>query len=134
MKLASLALTLGLLLCTVSVQANSETENDHTIVVLSDGILGSWDYNVPGVDPAYQNGIMHVAKEGDNYVVNIELPGGAIPTEDVEVNGNEVKFALYVEGGRVEVTVIFDEDTLTGSGTSDGGPFTLTGSRKAKAE
>jgi len=116
---------------TITVQANTEMKNDKTINELNDVIIGSWDYHVPGVDPAYQNGIMHITKEEGNYAVNLELPGGTIPTEDVEVVDSEIKFALYVEGQRVEVSVVFEGDTLTGSGTSDQGPFTLTGSRKS---
>lgn len=134
LKLASFVLTLAFMLCAFNVQANSEVEDGRAIIELNDGIIGYWEYNVPGVDPVYQNGIMHISKEDGNYTVNIELPGGNIPTEDVEVNGNEIKFALYVEGSRVEVNVAIDGDTLTGSGTTDEGPFTLTGTRKAKPE
>lgn len=134
LKLASFVLTLAVMLCAFNVQANSEAEDGKAIIELNDGIIGYWEYYVSSVDPAYQNGIMHISKEDGNYAVNLELPGGTIPTEDVEVNGNEIKFALYVEGTRVEVNVVIDGDTLTGSGTTDQGPFTLTGIRKAKPE
>lgn len=134
MKIASFVFTLTIMFSAVNVQAFTEKESTSILIDLNDDLIGYWDYHVPGVDPMYQNGILQVAKEGADYTVNIELPNGSIPTEDVVVNGNEVKFALYVEGGRVEVTVIFDGDTLTGSGTSDGGPFTLTGNRKPKPE
>lgn len=134
MKLASFAFTLTLMLCMLKVQAHTENENNNVLIEVNDDLIGYWEYHVPGVDPMYQNGILHVAKQEGNITVNIELPNGSIPTEDVEVNGNEIKFALYVEGGRVEVAVVFEGDTLTGSGSSDSGPFTLTGSRKAKPE
>lgn len=134
MKLASFVFTLTIMICAVNVQANSEKENNNVMIELNDDLIGYWEYHVPGVDPMYQDGVMHITKEDGNFAVNLELPNGMIPTEDVEVNGNEIKFALYVEGGRVDVNIVFEGDTLTGSGTSDGGPFTLTGSRKAKPE
>lgn len=129
-KIAVFTFTFSVLLFSTNVHAYGEIENNLNIE-LEDGVLGSWDYHVPGVDPAYQNGIMHITEADGGYVVNLELPGGTIPTEDVEVNEGEVRFALYVEGQRVEVTVVIEGDALTGSGTTDEGPFTLTGTRKS---
>lgn len=117
------------------IQANGDNLKDYnTELELNDGIIGFWEYHVPGVDPMYQNGIMHISNEEGAYAVNLHLGESVVPTEDVEVNENEVKFALYVEGQRVEVVVLIDGDSITGSGTTDQGPFTLSGTRKADPE
>ncbi len=127
-------LIFGFSLCMVNLYANSKVIVHTDYIYLNENILGYWDYSVTDVDPMYQKGVLHVLKEDGNYVVNLELPSGAIPTQEVEVNGNELKFALYVEGERVGVTIVFEEDTLTGSGSSSSGPFTITGMRKAQPE
>lgn len=133
-KLISFALTLSFIICAVNVQANSEIENITSAYLVGNDVVGAYEYHVPGVDPMYQNGIMHITKAESTYAVNLHLGESVIPTEDVEVKGKEVKFALYVEGERVEVVVVVDGDNITGSGTSSEGPFTLSGTRKAKPE
>lgn len=128
-------MTAVILLCSVEIHANEEGRKDYNFVTeLNDGIIGFWEYHVPGVDPMYQNGIMHISNKEGAYTVNLHLGENVMPTEDVEVNENEVKFALYVEGQRVEVVVLIEGDTITGSGTTDQGPFTLSGTRKANPE
>lgn len=133
-KLLSLVLTLGFMICAVNVRANTEIENVTQVYLTGDDVLGVYEYHVPGVDPMYQNGIMHITKEEGAYAVNLHLGESVIPTEDVEVNGKEVKFALYVEGERIEVMVVVDGDNITGSGSTNSGPFTLSGTRKADPE
>jgi len=118
----------------INVRAESEIENITSAYLVGDDVVGAYEYHVPGVDPMYQNGIMHITKEEGAYAVNLHLGESVIPTEDVEVNGKEVKFALYVEGERVEVVVVVDGDNITGSGSSSEGPFTLSGTRKANPE
>lgn len=133
-KLVSLVLTVSFMISVTNVRAESEIENCTSTYSISDDVVGAFEYHVPGVDPMYQNGIMHITKEEDAYAVNIHLGESVIPTEDVEVNGKEVKFALYVEGERVEVVVVVDGDKITGSGLTNEGPFTLSGTRKADPE
>lgn len=133
-KLVTFALTLSLMICVADAQANAEIENMTSVYLVDDDVVGAYEYHVPGVDPMYQNGIMHITKEEGAYAVNLHLGESVIPTEDVEVNGKEVKFALYVEGQRVDVIVAVDGDKITGSGTSSEGPFTLSGTRKANPE
>lgn len=133
-KLVSLVLTLGFITSAMTVRAESEIENITSAYLVADDVVGAYEYHVPGVDPMYQNGIMHITEEKGAYAVNLHLGESVIPTEDVEVNGKEVKFAVYVEGERIEVVVVVDGDNITGSGSSSEGPFTLSGTRKANPE
>lgn len=127
-------LVLGCMFFGMNTRANSEIENSGSIYETADEVLGAWDYSVPGVDPMYSSGIMHITKEVNTYVVHLQMGDIMVPAEDVEVSGNEVKFTIYVEGSRVNVTVVVEGDTMTGSGTSEQGPFTLSGTRKANPE
>ncbi|MBM1106228.1 hypothetical protein JQC67_08780 [Aurantibacter crassamenti] len=130
LKFTSLVFTFfSLVFCVNTLQASSNVESNKVAFELNDAVLGTWAYSVPDVDPAYSKGVMHITKASGAYVVNIELPGGTLTTVDVEVKDDEVKFALYIEGSRVEVKVLVDGDKLTGSGTSEQGPFTLAGTR-----
>ncbi|MFH6602124.1 hypothetical protein ACEZ3G_01450 [Maribacter algicola] len=93
-------------------------------------IVGSWAYDVQNVDPQYAKGILHIEKEKGKYVLNIQgAEGSMIPTEELTVDGSEVKFVVYVEGDRVSITLNFDGDSFSGDGSSSSGPFTLSGKR-----
>ncbi|MGB5555132.1 MAG: hypothetical protein WBM83_10780 [Flavobacteriaceae bacterium] len=109
-------------------EINALASEIHTSV---EGIEGSWAYQVQNVDPQYQNGMLHITKEKGNYALNIQGSGDSlIPTQDLEVEGNEVKFVVYVEGERVAITLSFEGDSFTGNGSSSAGPFTMSGTRK----
>jgi len=111
------------------LMANLTSTTDDTIFTV-EGIEGAWAYDVQNVDPQYEKGILHIAKENGKYVLNIQgAEGSMIPTEELTVDGNEVKFIVYVEGDRVSINLNFDGDTFTGEGSASGGPFTLTGKR-----
>ncbi|MEO9894502.1 hypothetical protein [Aurantibacter sp.] len=129
-KLVFLVFVFTTMLSTNFLQANLKMKSLEILREVKDVVLGSWDYYVPGVEPAYANGVMHVTNLKGDYNVNLELPGGTIPTNNVEVNGNEITFDLYVEGMLVDVKIVIDGDALTGSGNTDQGPFTMTGTRK----
>lgn len=136
LKLAVFTFSFSMLLFSTNVQASSEVESNRAIIEFNEVIIGAWDYTVPGVDPMYATGILHVSKEGEKYVVQIQSGGGdtMAPTEDVEVSSNTLKFAVYVEGERVTVDLLFDGDKFSGSGSSSQGPFAMAGTRKAQPE
>ncbi len=122
-----------LLVCILSLYFQPITADTPTLYVLNhsvEDIVGSWAYDVQNVDPQYAKGILHIEKEKGKYVLNIQgAEGTMIPTEELSVDGNEVKFVVYVEGDRVSVTLNFDGDSFSGDGSSSSGPFTLSGKR-----
>ncbi|WP_273566138.1 hypothetical protein [Maribacter halichondriae] len=128
-KLAMLMMVLAIITCYSPSMANTENSTDNIFISVDD-IEGSWAYDVQNVDPQYQKGLFHITKENGEYALNIQGEGDSmIPTEELEVNGDEVKFVVYVEGDRVAITLNFDGDTFTGSGSSSSGPFTMSGKR-----
>ncbi len=126
-KLPFLLFFLGITLS--SVRAADTPEPKEAWVSLFDTVEGRWKYNVQNVDPQYQEGVMYISKEADNFAIKIMISGGMMPTEEVKVNDSEVAFVVYVEDDRVEIKLVFDGDTFAGTGTSSQGPFTLTGKR-----
>ncbi|MRI02171.1 hypothetical protein GH721_16625 [Kriegella sp. EG-1] len=133
MKLVKVSALLFVLIVMVNANtlyAASENEINNIEIEFKDQILGTWDYDVTGVDPAYAKGVMHVVKQKGEYTVNIELPSGTITAKNVVVKGNEVTFALYVENILVSVNIVINGDVLTGSGNTNQGSFTMTGSRR----
>ncbi len=126
-KLPFLLFFLGITLSSVRAAVTPETKD--AWVSLFDSVEGRWKYNVQNVDPQYQEGVMYISKEADNFAIKIMVSGGMMPTEEVKVNDNQVAFVVYVEDDRVEIKLVFDGDTFAGTGTSSQGPFTLTGKR-----
>ncbi|MCJ7465318.1 MAG: hypothetical protein MUO53_01320 [Maribacter sp.] len=131
-KLPFLLFFMGMTLFSVKAADTRETKTLETAVL--DNVEGRWKYNVQNVDPQYQEGVMYISKELDNFAVKIMISGGMMPTEEVKVNDNEVSFIVYVEDDRVEIKLVIDGDTFAGTGTSSQGPFTLTGTRMSDPE
>lgn len=125
-KLKKLVLVLCVLVGPSGIYATSVD----TSIYNNDDLEGAWAYDVQNVDPQYQKGVLHISKENGKYALNIQgAEGSMIPTEELSVNGNEVKFVVYVEGDRVSITLNFDGDTFAGEGSSSNGPFTLSGKK-----
>ena len=91
---------------------------------------GSWDYAVQDVPAEYSSGVLHVSKNGKIYEVNLELPGGKLPTEKVKVEKNKLTFSVDIEGSIVDVALIMDGDSFKGESVSADGIFLLEGKRR----
>jgi hypothetical protein len=91
---------------------------------------GSWDYAVQDVPAEYSSGVLHVSKNGKIYEVNLELPGGKLPTEKVKVEKNKLTFSVDIEGSIVDVALIMDGDSFKGESVSSDGIFLLEGKRR----
>ena len=131
-KLHSISLTLLVFVLALGFQPvmGSSTPSLVNANSTTDDIVGSWVYDVQNVDPQYEKGILHIAKENGKYELHIQgAEDNLIPTEELSVKGNEAKFVVYVEGDRVAITLKFEGDTFTGEGSSSNGPFTLSGNR-----
>ncbi len=91
---------------------------------------GSWDYAVQDVPAEYSSGVLHVSKNGKIYEVNLELPGGKLPTEKVKVEKNKLTFSVDIEGSIVDVALIMDGDSFKGESVTSDGIFLLEGKRR----
>lgn len=91
---------------------------------------GSWDYLVQDVPLEYSSGILHVSKKRKEYSVELEMPGGKLPTYNVNVSKNKLTFSVDIEGSMVEVVLIMNGDSFEGESYTPDGTFLLVGNRR----
>lgn len=102
-----------------------------TVVTTKNGPLGVWDYEVSGTEDAYKKGVLFVRLENGQHKVEVHLGNGVLNGQDVEVNGNTLKFMVNIDGvERVAVVLNANEDSLVGEASSSQGTFKIKGSRK----
>jgi len=94
--------------------------------------VGSWEYSVPGVEPGYETGTMHIAKEGKEYKVTLELSEYySVDAEKVVYNKKELSFSVWVENEEILISGNFDEEKFKAKLSYFQGDFELTAVRKA---
>ena len=94
--------------------------------------VGSWEYSVPGVEPGYETGIMHISQEGKDYKVSMELNEYfKADAEKVVYKKNTLSFSVWVETEEILVSGTFDADKYTAKLSYFEGDFDLTAIRKA---
>jgi hypothetical protein len=91
---------------------------------------GSWDYLVQDVPLEYSSGILHISKKKKVYTVELEMPGGKLPADNVKVSKNKLTFSVDIEGSMVEVALIMDGDSFEGESYTPDGTFLLVGNRR----
>ena len=91
---------------------------------------GSWDYLVEDVPLEYSSGILHVSKKRKVYTVELEMPGGKLPADNVKVSKNKLTFSVDIEGSMIEVALIMDGDSFEGESYTPDGTFLLVGNRR----
>lgn len=91
--------------------------------------IGYWNYSAPNAPYEYSKGVMVISKVEGAYNVVVHVNGGSIIGEDVKVNGNEIKFKVYIEGDTVSVTLTVDNDTISGNSVSSQGSLAIEGKR-----
>ncbi len=91
---------------------------------------GIWDYTVEDVPPEYRKGALHIAKEGREHSVKVELEFATIPAEQVVVKKKNLSFVLNLEGQLISIALERNGDSFTGESTSQDGTFYLEGKRR----
>jgi len=91
---------------------------------------GSWDFLVKDVPLEYSSGILHVSKKKRVYSVELEMPGGKLPADNVKVDKNKLTFSVDIEGSSVDVSLIMDGDSFNGETYTPDGTFMLVGNRR----
>lgn len=92
---------------------------------------GSWDYSVQDVPVEYSTGVLHISKKKRVYTVELELPGGKLPADNVKVDKNKLTFSVDIEGSAVDVALIMDGDSFKGESNTPDGTFMLEGNRRS---
>ncbi len=110
---------------------NGVMTNLLTSATTNDGPLGVWEYEVNGTEDAYRKGVLFVRLENGQHIVEVHLGNGVLNGQDVQVQGNMLKFIVNLDGvERVSVVLNADKDNIVGEASSSQGTFNIKGSRK----
>ncbi|HEA19331.1 hypothetical protein LCGC14_0670780 [marine sediment metagenome] len=127
-QLGLLALVFGLPAAS-PVMAKSQDSKENITLALADKFVGGWSYTVEGAPEGYKDGLLVIVKEGDGYKVQVQIGGGTLLGENVQVKGSTITFDVMVEGGKVAVALTAKGDTITGKSTSSEGSLTINGKK-----
>lgn len=135
MNFVKIVWSLILLLSISNIYASIEDEVFYPVdnfAPLEDSPLGVWVYSVSDADPEYSNGVLYIEeKKKGTYAVFVQLKNGTLTGQDVEVEGNTVKFGMNIEGvERVVVELEVKGDFLKGEVYTSQGPLKIEGNRK----
>ncbi|MDO6603202.1 hypothetical protein [Arenibacter palladensis] len=106
----------------------------NTITELVDEVykspIGTWEYTVADVPYEYSAGVLIITKEKNEYKVLVKVNNNTLTASDVKVNDDKVNFSVYIEGGKVQVSLQVKDDILNGNANSSEGSFSLKGKKK----
>ncbi len=91
--------------------------------------IGTWEYTVEDVPYEYSSGVLVITKEKGEYKVVVKANYNKLTASEVKVDGNAVNFSVYIEGGKVQVSLQVKDDTINGKANSTEGSFLLKGKR-----
>ncbi|WP_149275031.1 hypothetical protein [Pareuzebyella sediminis] len=126
LSLAVAILCLHTAFCNITIQ-NYMLEYDE--VMAESDVIGTWRYTVDNVPPEYRTGVLSILNENGAYVVQVQLKAGTLKAENISVEGNKIRFKIYLEGSPVSVELMASEDKIKGSSSSSEGTYTIKGER-----
>jgi len=92
--------------------------------------IGTWEYTVEDVPYEYSAGVLIITKEKEEYKVVVKVNYNTLTASEVKVNENTVNFSVYIEGGKVQVSLQVKDDLIQGTADSTEGSFSLKGKKK----
>ena len=128
-KKLQFVIVLAFLLSATTALSNIGFGEDNIEVNTADDLIGAWSYTVENVDFQYSTGVLLITKEEGKYNVQVQLSAGNIPGEEIEVNDNNISFAVYIEGQKVSVSLIADGDRIKGESSSTDGVYKIEGTK-----
>ena len=128
-KKLQFVIVMAFLLSATTVMSNIGFGEDIIEVNTADDLIGAWSYTVENVDYQYSTGILLITKEEGIYNVQVQLSDGNISGEEIEVNDNNISFAVYIEGQKVSVSLIADGDKIKGESSSSEGVYKIEGTK-----
>lgn len=93
---------------------------------------GIWDYEVEAGEGS-MTGEMTIEKSDDSYSVSIETTQfGTLELENIELDGNDLKANIDMQGALIEFEFKFDGDTMKGSVATPDGDLGITAKKRKK--
>ncbi len=101
------------------------------VMVKEKGPVGVWNYEVKGAEEAYRKGVLFVRQENGTYFVEVHLDNGVLNGQDVQVQGDTLKFIVNLDGvERVYVVLDTKDDIIFGEASSSQESFIVKGTRR----
>jgi hypothetical protein len=123
--------------CSMSLLAVTPGHGNYcsnTITELVDEVykspIGTWEYTVAYVPYEYSAGVLIITKEKNEYKVLVQVNNNTLTASDVKVNDDKVNFSVYIEGGKVQVSLQVKDNVINGNANSSEGVFSLKGKKK----
>lgn len=124
--LAVAAVSLNTAYCNPTIQNDILEYNE---VVLESDVIGTWQYTVDSAPPEYRTGVLSIVEDDGEYAVQVQLTAGTLKGENISVEGNTIRFKIYLEGGLVTVELTAKGDEIAGASSSSEGRYTIEGER-----
>lgn len=139
--LISLILSFG---CSTSKKATSEnaavsepaamekpaTEQESNLATAQPAV-GAWEYVIRNLPDGDTKGVLHIKKEGDNYVGTIQSDQGSIPLKNLVIENEKLKSASFqAQGYNIGLSGTFAGDAFTGQISAAGYDFPMTAVKK----
>ncbi len=100
-------------------------------ITVNKGPLGVWDYEVKGTEDPYRKGVLFVRLENGEHIVEVHLGNGVLNGQDVQLQGDSLKFIVNLDGvERVAIVLQSKDDTIMGEASSSQGSFVINGTRR----
>lgn len=92
--------------------------------------VGNWDYVVSDSPAGDVEGIMVIAKEGDNYTGELRTEEGNLELEDVEIVDNKLTANFSFQGYSLSIESTFTGDMMDGDVSMGYDTFTIKATRQ----
>jgi len=123
-KKTAFLFTLMLLLGFLSINVLSASVNDP---------VGKWKFNAPGAPYGYEQGIIEISKDSDQYKATISFTGMdyKFELEKVKYEDEKLSFNLFLDGEDIYILMVFsEEDKITGKAVYSQGEISLHATRQ----
>jgi hypothetical protein len=120
MKRATLLL-IAMLVASVSTTLSAQKKVDPT---------GTWSYEATQAPYGYTTGDIVVAEESKDFTVEMVLGEYRTKAEKVTYEKNELSFAVYVDGERVDIKMTVQKESMEGNASYSEGAIPITAKRK----
>lgn len=115
-------LTTLLILVFAGLTANAQTSKKLNPV-------GTWKFDAPYAPEGYTTGTIIIGLQEKAHTASISFTGSEykIPGEKVKVEGDSLKFDVYLDGATINILMKMDSDSaMTGKALSPDGEIPLT--------
>jgi hypothetical protein len=96
-----------------------------------DKILGDWTYNTPDAEYGYHTGTITFTEEESEIKGEVEFAAGyKVKLEELEMEGKELNFGLYIDYEHFKVRMSLEDGKLTGTVEFSGGVLDITAEKE----